>query len=77
MKLSHRLRMIALLNRADSVLRKAKQERERINRPHQQSIHMIGYPVPRDYSVTPRYVSLVLVLISAVVFFNMARDTIQ
>lgn len=74
MKLAHRIRMLVLLRRADSLLRKAKQQRDYLNRPHQQSAHLIGHPVPHpepEYRLRTVYAVATAALFALVAYLNL------
>ncbi|WP_194720790.1 hypothetical protein [Noviherbaspirillum malthae] len=76
-----RIQIALMLRRADNVIRNAKDriaERARLNRPHVQSDHLIGWPVPRppverrapDHSVGILYGTIAASLAALVVYVN-------
>jgi hypothetical protein len=75
MKLVHRIRALRLKLSADWLLFKVRHAHE--NRPHVQSHHMIGSPVPEKangFEITARYVFLILILCFVLGLINGARE---
>jgi hypothetical protein len=81
MNLIDRIQLYRMLRRADNIIRNAdlgKARRERINRPHVQSDHLISYPVPKakpvkhraDYGIGPFYAACVICLVGPVAYVN-------
>jgi hypothetical protein len=66
--------MYFLHRRADKVLERAKARRDHMNRPHQQSDHMIGWPVYDDSigytSPRPFWLALVAIFAALLVYLN-------
>lgn len=55
------------------LLRRARMARTQLNRPHVPSAHLVSYPVPQtrpDCGITPRYIAVLAVAFSAVVYAN-------
>lgn len=79
MNLVDRIEVALIKRRAEKKLRaheEMKAARDHLNRPHVQSVHMIGHFVPppaptvRDYGITRRYVALVFILFGVVAYAN-------
>lgn len=71
MKLTHRIRMLQITLSANRLIARARNAHE--NRPHVQSHHMIGAPVPMqpsDYEITARYVLFLLTLCFVIGLIN-------
>lgn len=83
MNIKRRIQTALIMRRANRKIRIAAEEREVmtwLNRPHVQSVHMIGCWIPpkaptaRDYGITRSYVVGLLILFAAVVYFNTAAE---
>lgn len=79
MNLIKRIDLFFAKRRANAIIKKHRQhfrrvllEREHFNRPHQQSVHLVSYPVERahEYKIGPRYVAFLLAVLAAVSLIN-------
>lgn len=84
MTLAHRIRMALLMRRANRLAQIARRSRDHLNRPHQPSVHLVGYPVPpetpivrsEEHSLTFVWALAVVLVSGALFFMHAAADAL-